>query len=243
MVKLKWQSYNTENIKGKYLFRFLSEERLEQFLETGDLWFSRSDKFGDKMECVRLSDLTSTPKPKFKEIEERKQKHLICCFHESTKESLALWDTHFTNSHERRKYALKFERNQLVKLIEQSPSKNLSSIDSIALTHGKVRYKTLIGNSREKLLEKTIKHVAFRKESAFAYEREYRFDILLKYKLNDGGIVYNLGSLQQLGFKILVNPLLKKRKYTQSIMKLNELNYDNKFQESVLAKWLKPDLW
>lgn len=243
MEKLNWQSYNTKSIKGRYLFRFLSERRLEQFLETGDLWFSRSDKFGDKMECVRLKDLTSLPKPNFNEIENRKQKHLICCFHESTKESLALWDTHFTKEHERRKYALMFERSQLVSLVNKLPFAVLSSDNVIGLTHGKVRYKTLIGNSKKKLLEKTIKHVAFRKETAFAYEREYRFDILLRAKFNAEGIAYNIGVPEKMAFKILVNPLLKKDEYNQSIKRLNEMKFDNKFKESALAKWLKPDLW
>jgi hypothetical protein len=243
MKNMEWQSYNTGNIKGKYLFRFLSEERLKQFLNTGDLWFSRSDKFGDKMECVRLRDLIAHPKPNFNAIKNRKQKHLICCFHESTKESLALWDTHFTKIHERRKYALMFERNQLVHLVKKSDLPIQSSITPIGLTHGKVRYKTLIGNSQKELLKKTIKYVAFRKESAFAYEREYRFVILLKDKCSDEGIAYNIGLPNNMPFKILVNPLLKKEEYSQSIKKLDELKITHKFQESTLAKWLKPDLW
>lgn len=243
MKNMYWKTYNTENIKGKYLFRFMSEEKLVQFLETGNLWFSRSDKFGDKMECVRLSDLMALPKPDFKEIEERKKRHLICCFHESNKESISLWDTHFRNGTDRRKYALKFERNQLTDLVERANSHSTSFSSVISLTHGKVKYKTLIGNSKERLIKKKIKHVAFRKETAFAYEREYRFDILLKTKFNELGVDYKIGNPELLSFKILVNPLLINEEYNKSIEKLKELNYYDKYEESDLAKWLMPNLW
>ena len=90
---MEWEDYNVTNVKGKYLYKFLSEKQLALFLETGNLWFSRADKFGDKMECVMISDLRAT-KPDFKKIESRKKRHLISCFHEATIETLAFWDTY-----------------------------------------------------------------------------------------------------------------------------------------------------
>ncbi|MHB8401562.1 MAG: hypothetical protein ACYDCN_06075 [Bacteroidia bacterium] len=79
-------------IEEKQLFKFLPFNRLVDFIENKTIWFSRADKFGDKMECVHISDLLK--KPDYKEIEARKRKYLISCWHVANKESLAFWDTH-----------------------------------------------------------------------------------------------------------------------------------------------------
>lgn len=244
MIKSKtWTPYNIDKIKGRYLYRFMSEKNLLRFLYTGDLWFPRSDVFGDKMECVRLSDILKKPRPDFEKIEIRKRQHLICCFHESTKESIALWDTYFVRGHDRRNYAIKFRRTELVNLIEKLTRTLDLPHEVIALTHGKVKYKTLIGISDDKLTQKKIAHVAFRKEYSFSYEREYRFDILLSDCCKELGFNFKLGNPNELPFEILVNPLLESSAYKKSIMKLKQFGFDRNFQESALAKWLKPELW
>ena len=100
-----WESYNVAKIRGKYLYRFMSKERLEQFLNSGNLWFSRADLFGDKMECFRLSDISGKSFD-YDSILSRKKKHLICCFHEGNNESLAMWDTYFRKDKDRRNFLL-----------------------------------------------------------------------------------------------------------------------------------------
>jgi hypothetical protein len=90
-------------------------------MTTGNIWLARSDLFGDKMECVMIKDLAEA-KPNFKEIENRKKRHLIACFHEGNKETLAFWDTYAKIDADRRKYALRFDRKHLIGLIEKSTS-------------------------------------------------------------------------------------------------------------------------
>lgn len=239
---MNWKVYNTEDINSKYLYKFLSERHLLRFLQTGNIWFSRSDKFGDRMECVMIKDLLKTP-PDFKEIEARKQKHLISCFHEGNKETLAFWDTYAKIDEDRRKFALRFDREDLIKKIV-SNKETLNCMPSLSrLVHGKVRYMNLIGASNKKLEAKTIKYTAFRKEYVFAYEREYRFDITLKNQTNDLGININIGNPEVLDFAILVNPLLESMDYMNCIAKINEFGFNDKYEESTLAKWLKPELW
>ncbi len=242
---LNWSPYNAQNIKGKYLFRFLAEERLLYFLNTGNLWFSRADQFGDKMECVSLNDLPVIGRPNFEKIEARKKKHLICCFHEGTTETIALWDTYSTNDVLRRRYALRFCRRELIFLLEKAKvinfEKGLIEKNFVgSLVHGKVRYKTLLNSQGSK---SSVLRVAFRKERAFSYEKEYRFDIKLKHPFKTEGVPYYIGEPEKIPFVISVNPLLEKDEYSNAVAKLEDLGLKDRYEESVLAKWLKPELW
>lgn len=239
---MNWTHYNTETIKSRYLYKFLSEKYLLKFLETGNIWFARSDQFGDKMECVMLKDLL--PKnPDFQAIEKRKKKHLISCFHEGNKETLAFWDTYAKSDEERRKYAIRFNREYLVNLIENLYT-NENEIGNISSKiHGKVKYKNLIGLKQNNLASKQVKHPAFRKEYVFAYEREYRFDIVLKEQFDQPGYSFHIGNPIAINFDIFVNPLLENKDYIACLKVIQESNFKSKFKLSTLTKWLKPQLW
>lgn len=239
---MDWIAYNTEAIKGKYLYRFVNEENLLRFLNTGKLWFARADQFGDKMECVMIKDLKDD-RPNLTAIEKRKRKHLICCMHEANNESLAFWDTHAVEDKLRRKYALRFDRHDLVELISNSNyPDNISNIIGDQI-HGKVRYKNLINTAKDKLLNKTVKYPVFRKEYAFSYEREYRFVFRLTKEFENLGIGLKIGMVNDIPFKILVNPLLDNKEYLNCLKKIESANASSKFKASALTKWLKPELW
>lgn len=237
---MKWTSYNTDKVNSKYLYKFLSEENLKRFLQTGNIWFSRSDKFGDKMECVMIKDLLKSP-PDFEGIEARKRKHLISCFHEGNKETLAFWDTYAKTDADRRKYALRFDREDLIQLIKST--KTVYPQSCVRLVHGKVKYLNLIGSTNAKLEGKTVTYSAFRKEYVFNYEREYRFDIILKEETKDLGFNLKIGNPENINFVIFVNPLLENIDYMDCISIIDESRFIEKFEESTLAKWLKPELW
>ncbi len=233
-----WEEYNVARIKGNYLFRFMSKERLKQFLKSGNLWFSRADMFGDKMECFRLSDISGKSFD-HDSILSRKKKHLICCFHEGNNESLAMWDTYFRKNKDRRNFSLRFNRAELVKLIE-SKNKIDGEIpkDTQGLIHGKVIYKTLVGLEPEKVQKKTVKHVAFRKEASFSFEREYRFDIRVCNEFVENGHSVALGDVNTLNFDILINPLLNHKQYISAKKFVKSLSFEAKLSDSELAKWL-----
>lgn len=237
-----WNTYNVEKVKGKYLFKFLSEKNLERFLLSGDIWFSRADAFGDKMECVTINDLKSD-KPNLKAIEKRKKKFLISCWHEATKETLAFWDSYAETSDKRKIVAIRFKREKLINLIGSNLFKNVLPVSSSGLIHGKVKYRNLLGVKPSSLNNQKVKYSVFRKESVFKYEREYRFVIQLTSDFEKDGYGYNIGNWQSIPFSILVNPLLKKDEYIVQINKIKQGIYGKKFKESTLTKWLKPELW
>lgn len=197
------------------------------------------------MECVMIKDLQEDI-PNFKEIEARKKRNLISCFHVGNKETLAFWDTYAKTDTERRKFALRFDRVELISRIESAESieileKSVPNIKSIV--HGKVIYKNLIGTKKENLSKKKVLYPAFRKEYAFAYEREYRFVISLKKGSSSLGFGLNIGKLEDIDFSILVNPLLETDDYINCIKTIKESKFGTHLNMSVLTKWIKPELW
>jgi hypothetical protein len=239
---MNWETYNIEKLISPYLFKFTEETFLLDFLETGNIWFSRADKFGDKMECVTINDLLSE-RPDFEKIEGRKRKHLISCFHEGTKETLAFWDTYSKTEKNRRKYSLRFKRDDFINRIEEGSMPIVNDLEVSKLIHGKVKYKNLIGVNPSKLQESKVRFAAFRKEYVFAYEREYRFDIISTNEINQLGISLNIGLPKEIDFNILVNPLLDIEEYKKCIQLIEKNEFYGKFKQSDLAKWLKPELW
>lgn len=237
-----WKSYHAKDATEKFLFRFLSVKHLEDFLDTGSIWFSRADRFGDKMECVKLLELRK-PKPNFESIEKRKKRFLISCWHLANKETIALWDTYSDTIENRRKVAIRFKRKNLVQLMQDSIFRNNNLYYKTQWVHGQVQYKSLINARPETLDQSLMKHSAFRKEAAFKYENEYRFVIELKKEAESLGINYNIGSPRNLEFDILINPLLNKEEYLFLKNTISEKGFSNNVKDSDLAKWLKPELW
>ena len=237
---MDWIEYNTSEIKRRYLFKFLSEDQLKRFLSSGNVWLSRADKFGDKMECVKFEDF-QLEKPNVDQIEGRKRKHLISCWHEAFNETIAFWDTYSDKAENRRVVALRFEMSYLVDLMTSKSTDLPSDIEE--LIHGKVRYLNMASRNLTKLRENGIEFPSFRKEFSFSYEREYRFVCHLKNEFLKEGFGINIGEPLKLDFNILVNPVLKMDDYNCLKTKLNEGKFGNKLSDSELAKWLKPEFW
>jgi len=237
-----WTSYNTRDLNERYLFKFLPGKRLFEFLETGNIWFSRADKFGDKMECVTIRDI-EVGRPNYKDIEKRKKRFLISCWHLADKESLAFWDTYAEKSEDRKNFALRFKRKNLTNLFYGIFNANDAFYYQTKWLHGKVVYKNLINSNTDRLNKSKIRYPAFRKEAAFKYENEYRFVIELNQPYNEEGYNYNIGEPQQIPFDILINPVLKSTESNPLAEKIRALGFGEKLRPSVLTKWLQPDKW
>ncbi len=236
-----WKLYKDTVHNEKYLYKFLSEENLQKFLNNGEIWFSLAREFGDKMECTTIDDFTNG-KLNIKKIQERQNKYLISCWHAATKEVLSMWDTYVDTPEKRRKVALRFLKSDLIQFIKQSSNLPPNTKSSI---HGKVIYKNIIGKSKSSLQKKRIQYFSFRKEYAFRYEKEYRFVIALSRPFEQKGWSLKIGNENQLLFKILINPLLKKAEYQKTKQKLLNSPQGDKVTESSLIKWLQPEsnLW
>ena len=237
---MNWIDNSHADEKGKYLYKFLSKKHLDQFLNTGCIWFSRADKFGDRLECVRIKDLKQQ-RINIEKVKEMQRLHFISCFHEATNETLAFWDTYSQNEDNRRVFALKFTLEDFCKKIDASDIPiSFSNIER--LVHGKVMYKNLLSNKKEILEQKKVRYISLRKEYAFKYEREYRFVIKTKTVVQDGGINVFLGDIKYQKFKILLNPLLEDTPYINLLEHLEKKNVFDKFEITKITKFFKPEL-
>ena len=54
---MKWETYHTKGIQQKYVYRYLTLEKLIDFLETGELYLTRLDKFEDNLENIIPYDI------------------------------------------------------------------------------------------------------------------------------------------------------------------------------------------
>jgi len=240
---MAWSSYHSNRATEEYLYKFLSKRNLERFLETGSVWFSRADIFGDKMECVSIADLLED-RPDYNKIETRKKRFLISCWHLADRESLALWDTYSETVENRRTTAIRFKRTDLIRLVKEYSIRNhMQHFYKTEFIHGKISYKTLIGVDLPRLLDQTVKELAFRKEEAFKYENEYRFVIRQPHPFEYDGYSYTIDKAQNLPFNIIINPLLNRDQYLPIKKQIEELGFSDKLVASDLAQWLHPELW
>lgn len=233
---MNWKSYHTKELKENYLIKFVPISRLEQFIETGELWFSRADMFGDNLECIRISDLQNNS-INHRLIENRQKRSLISCWHLADTESVAMWDTYSEKREERKNVAIRFERKTLIKLIEDNLCHNL--IPSHELIHGKVQYRNLINYNEKRLSKAKVKYAAFRKENAFTYESEYRLVIKGNVNYNMKGYGYKIGQPKDLTFDILINPLLKENKASALKNRIRNLGFGKKIKDSQLKAWFQ----
>lgn len=231
-----WRKIPNQKTPKSFLIKFLTEEHLFDFLDTGNIWFSRSDKFGDKMECVTINDLNKDPFP-IDELTLRKQKRLISCWHNAEEESISMWDASYETFEKRRVYAIKFQYKHLVNYL-----KICDPIQGVCdLVYGKAIYQSLLNPNKH---DNRIEISAFRKEKAFQYESEFRFVLLMADKFSEAGMNIKIGDVEQIDFSIMVNPLLKKRafKYYESLLLQHELGR-TKLKHSNLVDFLKTDQW
>ncbi len=240
---IDWKRYNEKSTEGKYLIRFLSEKNTFKFLKNGEIWFSRADKFGDKMECVTIDDLKAETFD-FMKVTDRKQRHLISCWHNVGRESIAMWDASYRSPEKRRVYALKLLKNDLIDYIVHGKfvSNNVEELSKEKL-YGKVIYKNLIRDSQS-LEEERMRRAAFRKEYSFEYEKEFRFVVRGNRNYPEVGYALNIGDPEDLDFSIMINPLLEKEEYKMYLDKLeaDTIGRDH-HKDSELVKWLKPLEW
>jgi hypothetical protein len=233
---MNWKPYHTEGLKKKHLLKFVPFKRLKDFIKSGEIWFSRADEFGDKMECIKISDFQNSSF-NYKQLKERQKKILISCWHLADTESVAMWDTHSKKEEERKNFAIRFERNTLTELINNSLTSKNSLSPSYELIHGKVQYKNLINYKENRLSKAKIKYAAFRKENAFNYESEYRFVLKDIKKHTSKGLGYIIGNPKDLTFDILINPLLKSELANKFKNEIHELGFDKNIKESQLNMW------
>jgi hypothetical protein len=263
---MKWDTYHTKEIKKKYVYRYLTIEKLVDFLDTGELFLTRLDKFEDNLENIEPYDinelkfqsgLTEKPQNANPNIPEHQWDELIKIsraglvqIQKSLQEKqkhrfVSCWILNDVESfamwdiYGKSGFAIRFERSYFQKLIKDSIEIQKGKTDEIdLLVVGKVVYQ----NFDEMLLkekESLLKFSVFRKHLSFNHESEYRIVGYMKEILDVPGLRFKLPNIEDLDFDIIANPRLDGFQFDKYKGILSKYSQKHPLTESELKIWLE----
>lgn len=261
---MKWNTHHTKEITEKYVYRYLTIEKLIDFLDTNSIYLARLDTFEDNLENIEPYDINelkfltlSKPedanpeiseslweqmieksKRRLKEIQdylvEKQKKRYVSCWILSDVESFGMWDTYGKSG-----FVIRFDRNYFQKMIRESidlQTKPTNKIDLLVV--GKVFYQDF-----EKMLlqekESLLRFSAFRKHLSFKHESEYRIVEFTNEIENQTGLKFKLPEIESLDFEIFANPRLTSFQFLQYKKIIEKYLKSGKLKESELKNFLE----
>lgn len=262
---MKWETYRTKSIKEKYVFRYMTIEKLVDFLETSSLYLSRLDKFEDNLESIEPYDINelklrsqtlTKPENANPKIGESQWSLII----ESNRAELrriqeklrqiqrhrfvSCWILNDTESfamwdiYGKAGFALRFERKYFQKLIKNSIALQTDPTNKIdQLIAGIVQYQNF-DNMLLKEKESLLKYSVFRKHRAFNHETEYRIVGFMKESLDISGLKFKLPNIEELEFDIIANPRLNTFQFQKYKGMISRYSEKHSLKESELKMWL-----
>ncbi|MGL2966284.1 DUF2971 domain-containing protein [Flavobacterium sp. XGLA_31] len=262
---IRWDTYHTETIKEKYVYRYLTIEKLIDFFRTNSIYLTRLDKFEDNLENISPYDInqlkyfSDVAKPKdanpdipdstWEEIFKKNtvklrqiQSNLLA---QQKERFVSCWILNDVESfamwdiYGKSGFAIRFERQYFQNLIRDSrelQNEPTSKID--LLLAGKVEYQ----NFEEMLTkekESTLKYSVFRKHLSFNHEAEYRIVGFLNNTDDETFLRFKLPDLETIHFEIIANPRLSSfqiETYNNIISNYTKVHV---LRESDLKRWLE----
>ena len=263
---MNWETYHTKEIQQKYVYRYLTLEKLIDFLETGELYLTRLDKFEDNLENIIPYDinelkvrsgLTEKPQNANPNIPEHHWDKLIndsrnalINLQEKLKTEqkyrfVSCWILSDVESfamwdiYGKAGFALRFERKYFQKLIKDSIPLQKGLTNKIdLLVAGKVTYQNF-DNLTFKEKESKLRFSVFRKHLSFNHESEYRVVGFMKEILDASGLRFKLPELKELQFDIIANPRLNTFQFDKYKGIISKYTEKQQLTESQLKIWLE----
>ncbi|MBM1107069.1 DUF2971 domain-containing protein [Aurantibacter crassamenti] len=262
---MKWDTYHTKEIKEKYVYRYLTIEKLVDFLETNSIYLARLDKFEDNLENIEPYDINelkvrsetlSKPDDANPEISDSQWdemirnnilalRHLQKSLDQKQKHRfVSCWILNDVESfamwdiYGKSGFVLRFEQEYFQKLIKESIKLQKDQTAKIdLLIAGTVQYQNY-----DKMLfkekESLLKFSAFRKHIAFKHETEYRIVGFMKEILDLSGLKFILPELKDLKFDIIANPRLDSFQFAKYKSMISKYSENHPLKESELKRWL-----
>lgn len=263
---MHWNTFHTKGIREKYVYRYLTLEKLVDFLETGELFLTRLDKFEDNLENISPYDinelrirsgLTSKPANANPNIPENQWDQLIkgnraqlstiqAKLHKQQKHRfVSCWILNNVESfamwdiYGKAGFAIRFERKYFQKLIKNSMKLQSNPTNKIDLLMvGKVKYQNF-DDMTFKEKESLLKYSVFRKHLSFYHESEYRIVGFMTEILEHSGLRYKLPNISKLRFDIIANPRLNSFQFEKYKSILSRYSNTHPLTESGLKIWLE----
>lgn len=262
---MNWDTYHINNIKEKYVYRYMTIEKLVDFLETNSIYLARLDKFEDNLENIEPYDinelkikskLLSKPEEANPEITNNQWDELIknnakalgelqkSLVKKQKHRFVSCWILNDVESfamwdiYGKSGFVLRFEQKYFQKLIKESiklQKDYTAKIDLLVV--GIVQYQ----NYDDMLLkekESLINFSAFRKHIAFKHETEYRIVGFMEEFIDLSGLKFILPEIKDLKFDIFANPRLDSFQFAKYKNMISKYTTNHPLKESELKIWL-----
>jgi len=252
-----------EFAEDDFLWRYIDINKLFSFLENENkLFFTRLDKFEDPLEGlttkllveVQNLDLLPTRKSDFTsgfsdedresllrewqiqrevinlELEKNQKSQFANCWFVGKKESFAMWNLYSNKNN----VAICYNPWELINIVIPS-AESYNNSDFVKFIYGFVEYESIWPFDYYKKDRIKIKHHAFRKDSSYYHEREFRF--VVQTPLNNTkheNFELPLGNISLDNFKIYANPHMENWKFETWKKVLKKYSIHDKFVKSVL---------
>lgn len=258
---MRTQNFNSEEINEKYIYRYVSLDKLVHFLSTESIYLTRSDRFEDNLEGISVDDirqylfyssnplefLQSSKKITYsKEILNNQNKRELIKIQKRTLNRqrdrfISSWILGNVESfamwdlYAPNGFCIRFEREKFLQLIKISVGKQ-EKLEKILgkVVFGKVRYFDFQEIPELTANEKDL-YSSFLKHLSFKHENEYR---LVGY--GDGfsydGLEFTLNGLKQDHFSVFASPRTTGLQFNMSSNILSK--YNCPLQYSDLKVWL-----
>ncbi len=263
---MKWELINpSESIRERYVYRYLSLEKLIHFLSEESLYLTRLDKFDDHLEGISPFDVNELrirqEGPTLSMLAKRQMIYSWeALINENTRaisrikrKVLRHQKTRFVSCwilgdvesigmwdlYGNNGFALRFEVANFIRTIKASTEiqKGKSKkLNQVAV--GKVVYKNF-DEVLDKEEEQFLKYSVFRKHLAFRHENEFRVVGFQDNMRKDDGISFLLPKLDELSFDILAHPKMTTLQFKTYKDILSLYSKKHLLQESNLKIWLE----
>lgn len=246
-----------------YLWRYLDTRKFLYLVENKKLWFSRLDAFDDPLEGLTnrtiediahydtldklinnpgrfKKELIASKKQESEFLKERIEKEskvsrttqFASCWYTGRKESYAMWNL-YSNSES---VVLKYKPNALLDILipvaESYRDENFGKF-----LYGHIVYKEVWPfNYFEKEDDKKVEFSAYKKDTSYEHEREFRFVVVARKEKVAAFDKFELplGEISMDDFEIVASPYMTNEQYENVDAKLAENKMDGKLSRSLL---------
>jgi Protein of unknown function (DUF2971) len=263
---MNWDTYHTGEIKDKFVYRYLSFEKLIHFLSTGSLYLARLDQFEDNLEGIspyeineiryslKLKVKPEYPNPNIPEyVWNRQIKTSKDSLTDVQRKLLDIQKKRFVSCwflgdvesigmwdlYANSGFAIRFDREYFQNIIKEGikyPENLKTGLDLIVI--GKVTYQNF-DDMLTKEKQSLLKYSVFRKHLSFKHEEEFRLIGFHKEVIESIGLEYKLGAIIDLEFDIFANPRMNALSFSTYSEIIKHYSERHKLMESKLKNWLE----
>lgn len=247
--------------KDDFLWKYLDLHKFLSFILNKKLFFNRLDNLLDPLEglpettlsymdkseadteVIAATEMTAAEKRKQnaekrrkallagQKTEESQQTQFANCWYMGKKESFAMWNIYSNPD----SVAIRYYPGELLDLVLPA-AEQMSNPDFVHLIYGYVDYDNIWPFMYNRKNPPNVKHAAFRKDSSYKHEQEFRFVSVVKPDCK-GKYDYfelSLGNIDNDSFRVLANPYMESWKFDNIRKILENFGLEHRLTQSVL---------